>query len=172
VATRQARRIHAALDALYRQLPEITCKGDCADSCTAIGMTACERSRIRAKTGIAIPNHAPRGYVNKELQAPVCPALTPTGQCAVYNLRPMICRLWGLTREMQCSYGCEPVGGYVPLWQAYEWIAEAYRITGDEYTARMYRTLAANPEVNRYVRRTRDPVLALERRAHRDGLLP
>jgi Fe-S-cluster containining protein len=34
--------------------------------------------------------------------------LTADRQCGVYEIRPLICRLWGLTRSMPCPYGCRP----------------------------------------------------------------
>lgn len=37
-----------------------------------------------------------------------CPSLTASGRCAVYSVRPMICRVWGLVREMACPWGCVP----------------------------------------------------------------
>ncbi|TMD08275.1 MAG: hypothetical protein E6J01_03825 [Chloroflexi bacterium] len=37
-----------------------------------------------------------------------CPLLTPSGTCSVYDIRPMICRVWGLTKSMACPFGCVP----------------------------------------------------------------
>jgi len=36
-----------------------------------------------------------------------CPALV-NGLCSVYAVRPLICRLWGVVREMACPFGCKP----------------------------------------------------------------
>lgn len=29
-------------------------------------------------------------------------------RCTVYAVRPMICRLWGVTTDMACPWGCQP----------------------------------------------------------------
>jgi Fe-S-cluster containining protein len=30
------------------------------------------------------------------------------GQCSVYDIRPVVCRLWACTPEMACPHGCRP----------------------------------------------------------------
>src|SRR2546429_6087610 len=35
------------------------------------------------------------------------------GRCTVYEVRPMICRLWGMVEGMQCPHGCVPEGGHL-----------------------------------------------------------
>ena len=37
-----------------------------------------------------------------------CPMLSPDRRCNVYDIRPLICRLWGLVRTMRCPWGCVP----------------------------------------------------------------
>lgn len=36
-----------------------------------------------------------------------CPLLE-NERCSVYEVRPMICRLWGLVESMPCPWGCKP----------------------------------------------------------------
>ena len=36
-----------------------------------------------------------------------CPMLD-NGRCSVYDIRPMICRLWGIVETMLCHHGCKP----------------------------------------------------------------
>lgn len=43
-----------------------------------------------------------------KLQDLLCPHLGPDGRCTAYEVRPMICRLWGVTRSMACPWGCIP----------------------------------------------------------------
>lgn len=39
----------------------------------------------------------------------LCPNLNPhNGECMAYAVRPLICRMWGLTKRMKCPYGCVP----------------------------------------------------------------
>jgi len=30
------------------------------------------------------------------------------GKCKTYEDRPTVCRLWGVTETMECSFGCKP----------------------------------------------------------------
>jgi hypothetical protein len=36
-----------------------------------------------------------------------CPLLVDN-RCSMYDNRPLICRLWGIIREMPCPFGCAP----------------------------------------------------------------
>jgi hypothetical protein len=91
------------LDALYASVPEIDCKGLCVDSCGSMGMAPIEQRRI-AERGVRLPLFA--AFQDH------CPALVD-GRCSVYEVRPMICRLWGAVEGMKCPYGCTPDGGYL-----------------------------------------------------------
>ncbi|MCX5066735.1 hypothetical protein OOJ91_12850 [Micromonospora lupini] len=105
VSRRRARRGRdrvAEMDQLYAELPEIDCKGLCHESCTAIVMTPVEQQRVRE-----------RGVEVTPLDMP-CPALTQLNRCSVRDVRPLICRLYGLVEQMACPHGCRPEGGFVP----------------------------------------------------------
>lgn len=91
------------LEQMYAALPSLHCRGKCASSCVPIDMSDTERERVRRHTGITI---APRG----EATSGSCQALTFLGTCAAYEVRPMICRLWGVSASMPCPHGCRPVG--------------------------------------------------------------
>lgn len=111
---------YAALDELYAQLPPLECKGRCHDTCTAIDMSVLERERIADTTGVDIP--APlyplkRAFIDG--RPPRCPALGPLNTCRVYEVRPFICRAFGMvltSRDdphggpMMCDHGCIPDG--------------------------------------------------------------
>lgn len=85
------------LDALYAELPDVPCTGQCFQSCSYIGMSEAEHQRIKRETGTAIEMH----------MAP-CPALDFAGRCSIHPLRPLICRLYGVADELRCPFGCEP----------------------------------------------------------------
>lgn len=86
------------LDEIYKEIPEVHCKGLCQDSCGPIHMTKTEWSRIRGKTG-----REPKG---RSLTLD-CPLLID-GKCSVYDIRPIVCRLWGaMEKVMICPHGCE-----------------------------------------------------------------
>lgn len=131
----------AALDALWATLPAMDCRGDCWDSCGPIRMSEPERARIVAAGGPTIPDaHVRDG-------AYVCPALTMFHQCGVYDLRPTICRLWGLVESMPCTFGCRPEGGLIPDAQGYEVLARSLEIAGDHAAAARMRAPWATPEL-------------------------
>lgn len=101
------------LEALYARIPAIKCQGKCASACGPIDMSALERARIRKKTHVTLTSDYARAFVAlSETErllhiAPDCPLLK-NGRCSAYEVRPLICRLWGVTREMVCNYGCVP----------------------------------------------------------------
>lgn len=95
---RNPRRIDEELQELYDQVPRMAdCKGLCADSCGPIEASLRETQRIERAAG-------------RRLEAcPVdCSMLTPMGRCSHYELRPMICRIFGTTRRLRCEHGCRP----------------------------------------------------------------
>jgi Fe-S-cluster containining protein len=131
------RKTRAATDAreqqlqqLWDQLPAIHCQGLCADSCYSMGQTRTEQQIIQRRTGVDLPlAHAGQP----------CRALTVLRRCAVYEHRPMICRLWGMVPTMRCNYGCIPEGGFLTDQQAYEILARSAEIDGDPHTAEQMR---------------------------------
>lgn len=111
---------YAALDDLYKQLPAIECKGACHDTCTVIDMSEIERQRIAETTGVTIPLPLyPLRRMFETGEPPRCPALGPLNTCTVYEVRPFICRAFGMVLTnpddphrgpMMCDYGCIPDG--------------------------------------------------------------
>lgn len=138
-----------ALKELYAELPRAKCQGKCANSCGPILFSDYERDEIQAKSRrqLTIAPHPIVGGL------PMCSMLTADGDCSVYDIRPMICRLWGAVPEMPCEHCCEVVNP-VPKGKVFEFLAEAMRIGGDEHArilkpyveiaARMARALAAS----------------------------
>lgn len=93
--------VRAQLDAIYDALPKVQCRGKCQSYCEDIDMSTAERERIRDATGLTIP----KGRTGDHRQ---CPALGILGTCTVYEVRPLICRVWGAADGMRCPHGCEP----------------------------------------------------------------
>ena len=58
--------------------------------------------------------------------------LTADRRCAVYEVRPMICRLWGLVERMPCPFGCRPEGGLLSDEEGARLLREANRIGGED----------------------------------------
>lgn len=88
----------AELLAIYASLPAIDCKKRCHGSCGPIVMSALEWDRVTSAHG--------ERACDADL---VCPYLErATGLCGVYQVRPLICRLWGATESLRCEFGCRP----------------------------------------------------------------
>lgn len=93
---------------IYAAVPDIGCKGLCADTChDAIPVYGPELAHIIARVG---PLPAPRRRM-------VCPALGTDGRCGIYDLRPLICRVHGTVepivavegfKSWVCPHGCRP----------------------------------------------------------------
>jgi hypothetical protein len=95
------------LHSLYVRVPAIACRGLCWASCGVIDMSPTERRQLAAE-GYQFPTL--REVASQEDQDTpfYCPALTADRRCAVYDNRPMICRLWGTSVDMPCPHGCRP----------------------------------------------------------------
>jgi hypothetical protein len=128
MSRRSARRAgtDAQLDGLYGRVPVIECKGACRTTCTVIDMSDRERERI-AERGVTIEPLTTRPLL---VDPKPCAALGPLGQCTVYDVRPMICRIWGVTEDIPCVYGCVPTGDYLTTADALELIGESYLVGG------------------------------------------
>lgn len=92
-------------DRLYAKLPTLECRGLCHESCGAVPMTAFEWTRIVARLG-----GVPQPNLRDADGVPWCPMLTNRRTCGVYDIRPLLCRLWGLIDRpgMRCPHGCVP----------------------------------------------------------------
>lgn len=105
------------IEAIYARLPAIECQGLCWNSCGPIDMSPAERERIEA-AGVDIPRYtSERGAAWAANIVAIgeerfdCPALTQMKRCSVYEIRPFICRAWGVGRgELACPYGCRMTG--------------------------------------------------------------
>lgn len=103
------------LDELYAELPKIECKGLCAESCGPVPMGRVEWQRVCRAGG--------ERAAKSDL---VCPYLEDE-RCAVYEVRPMMCRLWGVVDEMPCLWGCKPER-YLTREEGFEFVRRAAEI--------------------------------------------
>jgi Fe-S-cluster containining protein len=100
-------QMDAALEELDARVPDVACKVLCHQACGPIGMNPREGQRIRER-GVNTPHHID-GLAELVVTGDyTCPALNADNQCSVYEVRPMLCRLWGATEGMPCEYGCTP----------------------------------------------------------------
>src|SRR5438093_2820085 len=89
------------LDRAYASLPRLDCQRKCQAACGPIVFSGEERWRIMRRIGAW-----PQRQFPESLTCPFLDLLT--GDCSVHDIRPMICRLWGLTKSMACPFGCVP----------------------------------------------------------------
>lgn len=107
------------MDDLYETLPTIKCKGSCQSSCGPIGMSPDEFRRISESS-----NSTPT--VDKDFQC----SLLKDGKCSVYEIRPAICRLWGIVETMKCPYGCVPNPRYLTEKEGHQFLSKIDKATG------------------------------------------
>jgi Fe-S-cluster containining protein len=147
---RPRREIDAALQRIYDRIPTLPdCTGACWRSCGPIEMSQRERQRI-SQAGYRI---TPLAEATAKADTYWCEALTADRRCAVYDLRPVICRLWGAVEGMPCLYGCRPQGGYLTDQQGLELIIEAGRVGGGRAVISQaeMRAVLANPQMREVV---------------------
>lgn len=107
---RPRHEVDEALQELYDEIPGIPgCKGLCWMSCGPIEMSQRERQRIR-EAGVKITDGELARRMTEEYW---CEALGPDGRCAIYELRPLVCREWGAVEGLRCPWGCVPEGGWL-----------------------------------------------------------
>lgn len=120
------------LDELYAQLAAIPleCKGRCADTCTVIDASQLERDRLKAR-GVDIGPpvaHSTHLRLIAAGKSQRCPALSPLNTCTAYDVRPLICRLFGMAEGLMCEHGCVP-DSIVPRGEALRLIREVEELS-------------------------------------------
>lgn len=102
---------------LYDRIPEVHCKGECGrdrhDTCCGpICCTITEAVLLEEYCGKSIDWLTPYPgslTMNPEsMPGHICPLLNFDGRCMAYEVRPLICRLWGAIEKLKCQWGCRP----------------------------------------------------------------
>jgi Fe-S-cluster containining protein len=90
------------LEALYARLPKVQCRGLCYVACGPVPMTRLEANRMRkADSGHRLP-------MIREEATLTCVYLSQNKRCTVYDVRPLMCRVWGVVKSLSCMHGCIP----------------------------------------------------------------
>jgi len=93
------------LDAIYARIPKIDCRRKCQMACGVVTGEEPENARMLRQLGKEFGYQQLFGRNTR----PYCEFLSgPEGDCTVYVLRPLMCRLFGVTRELPCPHGCQP----------------------------------------------------------------
>jgi hypothetical protein len=154
VTTPDPAAVDAALEQLYARVPALDCKGLCYSSCGIIECSERERERMAAAGVVLPPLDEQWAAADTSDRRANCPALSLFGSCAVYSVRPMICRLWGATAGMPCVYGCKPIAG--PLLtegEGWDLLGQSIEVGGPPArlagftAAQLRRWVRTNPEV-------------------------
>lgn len=117
------------LDALYKEIPEIECKGLCHTTCGVVPLTLAENNRIKDVNGIDMYEHQKK-LLESNLDKPetlTCPMLKDQ-KCTVHSIRPMLCRLYGNVQKMKCLYGCTPKKTFLPQRKARKLLAKLEKV--------------------------------------------
>lgn len=124
---RPRHEVDEALQELYDEIPDIPgCKGLCWMSCGPIEMSQRERQRIR-EAGVRITDGELARRMTEEYW---CEALGPDGRCAIYELRPLVCRTWGAVEGLRCPWGCVPEGGWLSDDEGRRLLVESMNVGG------------------------------------------
>jgi hypothetical protein len=84
---------------LYRQLPKVQCQGKCQEACGPIACSSAEAEIMRRHSGRELSFDARTGR---------CNYLNEGGRCDVYEVRPLVCRIFGTSEKLPCIWGCKP----------------------------------------------------------------
>lgn len=105
------------LQSIYDQIPKVNCTGACGrdrhDTCCGpIVCTSLEAKLLDEYNGVRSPWESTGGgdvmMVPEKVTDHICPHLSLSGRCDAYEVRPLICRLFGAVRKLQCPWGCKP----------------------------------------------------------------
>ena len=104
----------ATVKAVLDRIPSINCTGKCWQSCGPILVSRDEDDMIRQHcraNGIKyhpLPQ-TPAAMIKQMMAGCIrCKFLTEDHKCSIYPARPAICRMFGVTDEMPCEFGCDP----------------------------------------------------------------
>lgn len=92
-------------DEIYSRVPRLDCKGLCAMSCGPIPVARIEWAAMGFPT--PAEDCGDTIIVGPRRKSLDCPLLVD-GRCTNYTNRPLICRTWGVSKDLPCKWGCRP----------------------------------------------------------------
>ena len=92
------------IEDLYELVPSFQCKPGCIECCVDFGVPS--RTRVEEeRIGEYVKTH---GVERHQVTGLRCPYVTASG-CAIYEVRPLICRLYGTSPNYRCRLRVQPV---------------------------------------------------------------
>lgn len=113
-------KVVSGLEEVYAKIPKLDCKRLCQNYCGVIELAEAERTRITE-------SNDGRPYIQTTSRCPVLDR--NTGNCKAYSVRPLLCRLFGVTRGMACPHGCQPER-WLSDEEAFEMIQRVHEVGG------------------------------------------
>lgn len=100
----------AKIDALLSGLPTFQCKEGCADCCGPVELSRLEYLRCLKASARTAEDVKQQMQNNLKQGIYACPLLdAKTNRCTVYEVRPAICRLFGVVKsQLVCPHGYAP----------------------------------------------------------------
>ncbi len=92
-------QIKRELNRIYSKLPAFRCKENCGECCGPIRWSLAEEIVIRdylEKKGLE--------YRRIKSLFDKCPYLTGDRKCEIYEVRPLICRAYGVVEGLECPF--------------------------------------------------------------------
>lgn len=80
------------LTELRQTIPDAECKGLCHQACGIVPFAPIENAAIKNQ---------------KPIKTTTCPYLDENNQCSEYENRPIMCRLYGVSENLTCQFGCK-----------------------------------------------------------------
>ena len=109
---------------VWSLIPNIKCEGKCYGACTTLDFTSpIEKKAVRSyrierrlpyfefkvlsPPSPEIAKHQAEGHEPND-GCLTCPYLTAQKRCSVYDVRPILCRIYGVSEILRCPFGCQP----------------------------------------------------------------
>lgn len=116
------------LEKIYAKIPKIECKGFCSTECTIIVAYDVEIKRIkeRLKKNIFFKrSQAEEAFYKHVIDRSGCHncAALKDNRCSIYDARPLICRMFGVSEGLTCKHDCKP-GRILTFQEAHDIMSE------------------------------------------------
>lgn len=107
---RRSKKLRVLRD-VWAAMPSIECKGLCWESCSTVPVFPAELELLEERAGRELAttdlSYASGRVVGLGTFLQPCPFLV-LQRCTAHEVRPTVCRAFGVVEGMQCPHGCTP----------------------------------------------------------------